>query len=286
VETLQDSRERVASRWFALKNAFEPGPQTADQAQSVPRQDVRLPALALFSLAGGTGKSSLVATLGRALSSLCEKVLLSETSWHGVLPYYFGATETRPGIVRTFMPPAGSRLVSYQAGGPSANAGDPPTLAQQLATITGDVDRVLLDLNGSSTRMMSLERLATTVLIPVAPDMNSVISLQTVEHWFDGVLDSGGRAQQPYYVLNQFDAALPLHLDVREVLRCQLGERLLPIAIRRSPAVSEALAEGMTVIDYAAGNPVVQDYMALADWIRSLAAPAIPASLPRRWSER
>ncbi len=55
----------------------------------------------------------------------------------------------------------------------------------------------------------------------------------------------------PFYLLNGFDASLPLHLDVREVLRGKLGERLLPFAVRRSPAVSEALAEGMTVIDYA-----------------------------------
>ena len=60
-----------------------------------------------------------------------------------------------------------------------------------------------------------------------------------------------GKPSLPYYVLNQFDPSLPLHLDVREVLREQLGDRLLPFALRRAPAVSEALAEGMTVMDYA-----------------------------------
>ena len=59
-------------------------------------------------------------------------------------------------------------------------------------------------------------------------------------------------------VLNQFDASLPLHLDVREVLRRQLGDRLLPFVIRRAPAVSEALAEGMTVVDYAPESPCVR----------------------------
>ncbi len=70
------------------------------------------------------------------------------------------------------------------------------------------------------------------------------------------------------YVLNQFDASLPLHLDVREVLRRQLGDRLLPFVIRRSPAVSEALAEGMTVVDYAPEAPVAEDYMNIAGWLR------------------
>ena len=38
----------------------------------------------------------------------------------------------------------------------------------------------------------------------------------------------------PNYVLNQFDSSLPLHLDVREVLREQLGDRLLPFVIRHA----------------------------------------------------
>jgi cellulose biosynthesis protein BcsQ len=78
----------------------------------------------------------------------------------------------------------------------------------------------------------------------------------------------------PFYLLNQFDGALPLHLDVREVLRRQLGDRLLHTVIRRSPAVSEALAEGMTVLDYAANAPVSQDYLEVASWLRSVSPPA------------
>ena len=74
--------------------------------------------LAVFSLAGGVGKTSLVATVGRSLSSLGEKVLLTDTTSHGLLPFYFGASELRQGTVRTFSPPSGSTdapiyLVSY-----------------------------------------------------------------------------------------------------------------------------------------------------------------------------
>jgi cellulose biosynthesis protein BcsQ len=90
----------------------------------------------------------------------------------------------------------------------------------------------------------------------------------------------------PYYVLNQFDPSLPLHLDVREVLREQLGDRLLPFALRRAPAVSEALAEGMTVMDYAPNSTVAEDFGSLAGWVKSLAAPAGSGYRGVRWSER
>ena len=61
------------------------------------------------------------------------------------------------------------------------------------------------------------------------------------------------------------------------MLQQQLGDRLLPFVLRRSSAVSEALAEGMTVIDYAPGSAVAEDYWNLAGWLRSLSAPAARA---------
>ena len=87
-------------------------------------------------------------------------------------------------------------------------------------------------------------------------------------------------------MLNQFDASLPLHLDIREVFRRQLGDRLLGIAVRRSPTVSEALAEGMTVVDYAPDAPVSRDYLDLAFWLRSISPPAADGIRHTRRSER
>jgi cellulose biosynthesis protein BcsQ len=119
----------------------------------------------------------------------------------------------------------------------------------------------------------------------MAPDMSSVISLNIVERFFADVTDASGKPVHPRYVLNRFDASQPLHLDVREVLRQHLGERLLPFVIRRSPAVSEALAEGMTVMDYAPETPVAEDVLNLASWLRTQAAPA-HGFRKARWSER
>ena len=96
---------------------------------------------------------------------------------------------------------------------------------------------MLLDLSsGSSWLVHRLADLHPTVLVPMTPDMNSVISLQAVERLFRGIVDSDGRPVLPFYLLNHFDATLPLHLDVREVLRRSLGIgccRLLFAAPRR-----------------------------------------------------
>ena len=288
-DTLQTSRERVASRWFALKGVFEAAPEPIAEVRQ--QREARTPLLAVFSLAGGVGKTSLVATLGRALSSLGEKVLLADTTSHGLLPYYFGATELKPGVVRTFSPPSGStdapiHLVSYDVDQRGDRAAQ-DALANEIELSAGGVQRLLVDFNVSSGWLMRrFTRMAETVLIPVAPDMNSVISLQAVERYFAGSIDDGGRTLKPFYVLNQFDASLPLHLDVREVLRRQLGERLLPYVVRRSQAVSEALAEGMTVVDYQPDGLISEDYLNIAKWLRGISSPAVTGFRTTRWSER
>lgn len=290
-ETLQHSRERVASRWFALKGVFEQPGQELPEAIPVRQKETRTPVLAVFSLAGGVGKTSLVATVGRALSSLGEKVLLTDTTSHGLLPFYFGASELRPDTVRTFSPPSGSTdapiyLVSHDVEQKCDEAAQ-EQLADEIVNNGRGSHRILLDLTANSGWLVRcMVRTGPTILVPLAPDMNSVISLQAVERYFQGLTDGDGRPVQPYYVLNQFDTSLPLHLDVREVLRRQLGDRLLPFVIRQSPAVSEALAEGMTVIDYASDAPVAEDYMNLATWLRGIAAPATAGFRNVRWSER
>jgi cellulose synthase operon protein YhjQ len=292
-DTLQHSRERVAARWFALKGVFDqPGTDQADLQVARQQKEARVPLVAVFSLAGGVGKTSLVATLGRTLSSLGERVILTDTTSHGLLPFYFGASELRPGVVRTFSPPQGSMdapisLVSYDIDLATPDQPTQDRLVEEFVTNSRGSNRTILDLSGSSSWVLRrVSRMSPMVIIPVAPDMNSVISLQAVEKFFAGAIDADGRQIQPHYLLNQFDASLPLHLDVREVLRRQLGDRLLPFVIRRSPAVSEALAEGMTVVDYAPDSPVAEDYLNVANWVRKVSAPASAGFRNVRWSER
>jgi cellulose biosynthesis protein BcsQ len=129
-------------------------------------------------------------------------------------------------------------------------------------------------------------RLAPQILVPLIPDMNSVVSVSSIDAFFERNGATSASPSMPNYVLNQFDASLPLHLDVREVLREQLGDRLLPIVLRRTPAVSEALAEGMTIIDYAPNSAVAEDFASLAGWVKSLSAAATTTFRGVRWSER
>jgi cellulose synthase operon protein YhjQ len=289
-DTLQGSRDRLASRWYALQGVFE---GSVPPAQAVPAPlPARPPVMAVFSLAGGVGKTSLVATLGRALSARGERVLLVDTAAFGLLPFFFGARDQRPGLLRTFNPPMASGDAAIQmitldpeTLGPETSTQEP--LSAEISKHARGLGRVIIDLataSGATTRRVM--RLAPQVLVPLVPDMNSVVSVSSIDAFFDHNGGASGKPALPHYVLNQFDPSLPLHLDVREVLREQLGDRLLPFALRRSPAVSEALAEGMTIMDYAPNSAVTEDFASLAGWVKSLSAPAGTGFRGVRWSER
>jgi len=280
----------MTSRWFALRSVFEPG---AVPAEAAPAPVVmRAPVMAIFSLAGGVGKTSMVATLGRALSARGERVLLVDTAAFGLLPFFFGARDQRPGMLRTFNPPGVSSDAPIQlltldpeSLGPES-AGQEPLTAEILKLSRG-ASRVLVDLataSGSTTRRIL--RMNPTVLVPVTADMSSVVSVSSIDAFFDHNGAQAGKSTLPYYVLNQFDPSVALHLDVREVLREQLGERLLPFALHRAAAMSEALAEGMTVMDYAPNSSLAEDFATLAAWVKGLSAPASTSYRGVRWSER
>jgi cellulose synthase operon protein YhjQ len=289
-DTLQGARDRLTSRWFALNGVFD---SSAAPAEAAPAPTAsRAPVLAVFSLAGGVGKTSLVATLGRALSARGERVLLVDTAAYGLLPFFFGARDQRPGVLRTFSPPVASgdapiQMVTFDPEAQSPETAGQEPLVAEITKYSRGVNRVIVDLataSGATTRRVM--RMSPLVLVPVVPDMNSVVSVSSIEAFFQHNSNVSGKPALPYYVLNQFDPSLPLHLDIREILREQLGDRLLPFALRRAPAVSEALAEGMTVMDYAPNSTAAEDFGNLAGWVKSLSAPASSGFRGVRWSER
>ena len=290
-DTLQGVRDRLASRWFAFTGAFEDAATPEPLPGHASRSASATPILAVFSLAGGVGKTSLVATLARTLSARGERVLLVETTPFGLLPCFFGAREHRPGVLRTFTPPEGEtgtpvQMVALNADALAPDPGGHDPLAAEILRCAQTTGRVIVDIaTASATVARRVLRLAPTVLVPVVPDMNSVVNTGFIDCLFHRKSDGSANSSEVYYVLNQFDPSLPLHLDVREVLRERLGDRLLPFVLRRTPEISEALAEGMTVLDYAPASKTAEEFNSLAAWVKARSASA-SAARGKRWMEQ
>jgi cellulose biosynthesis protein BcsQ len=269
-------------RWHALRSLFAATGPTIEPTS--PLGGPRPPLLALFSLAGGVGKTCLVATLGRALAALGENVLLADTAACGLLPFYFGAREAKPGHVRTFSRPGAKddapvHVLNLQADLYPGDGGEHDPLLGELLRGGRGAGRILVDVaTGSREVATRLMQLRPTVLVPILPDISSLACLASLEAMLAGA--------DTFHLLNQFDPTSQLHLDIQELLRNELGDRLLPFVLRRGSAVGEALAEGMTVIDYAPGSAAAEDYWSLAAWLRNFAASADVSYGGVRWSER
>jgi cellulose synthase operon protein YhjQ len=274
-------RPAVVHRWSALREVVDSEwivPRESRASAAVGR---RAPLLIVFSMAGGVGRTSLLATVGRALSSSGERVLLGDAAPYSLLPFFFGGNELRPGEMRRFAPAEDSGdspifLVNYDLARAAGDLNEQKHLVSEILRSGAECHRILLDLPmGSDWLLRRLATLQATVLVPLLPDLSSVVSLEAIERYFERFADEDGNPVLPFYVLSQFDASQKLHLDVRDLLRGRLGERLLDFVVRRSTAVSEALAEGMTVADYAPESAVARDYLDLAVWLRTVSPPVL-----------
>ena len=274
------------SRWVSLDAPLLSS--AAGPVASAPEEHLSVPITAIFALTGGSGKTCLLATLGRILASLGERVVLAETNPQGPLPLYFAAEDfqAEPEESPSTIGDTPVRLASYDL---DAAAGDPEREARLFANLTEGctgASRLLIDL--SERAGWFLRRLASpslTVLIPVSPNMSSVITLQAVERFFRDFADREGRPILPHYLINQFDEEMTVHRDVRDFLERRIGDRLLPFVIRNSPGVRQAFARGMTVVDFAPHSPVSEDYRAVVDWLRTV-SPLVPSARPASRSPR
>ena len=281
-------------RWVALNSVLD---QYSEHEQTVgPRDGLGIPAIAFASLAGGVGKTSLLAALGCLLAKQGDSSLLVDTHLYGLLSLFFGAREIPPGSARTFSSSAHAAPIrvmklaldlqstTVQAGVPAQGE---PHLGEQIRHHAEEIDRVLVDVSTASTALLrEVLGLPSTLLVVLTPDLTSIVSLQSMLALLQQIEEETKHAAEVYFLLNHFDASLRLHLDIRERLIRQLGERLLPFVIHRSGAFSEALAEGMTVVDYAPEAQVVKDLHSLAHWVQELNQPEA-AELPAlRWRER
>jgi cellulose biosynthesis protein BcsQ len=248
------------------------GPQ--GRLRSVPaiRQSrhVPLPAISLISICGGVGTTSIVAALGRLAAISGERALLLDSSSPSLLPLYFGGRTPRP-YVSTFFAIGDSRngathIISKEYSDPTEKAD--AWIWKSLDSLAPDSDRIIADLRPEELQKDLGNFFKESIsVVTLAPDVRSIVALQRWDSLLKTQSGGGEEAMPPYLLLNSFDSSNSFHLELRDRVAAKFGKRLLPIAIRQDRQVSDALTQGMTIIDYAPRSPVAEDLYRLADWL-------------------
>jgi cellulose biosynthesis protein BcsQ len=239
------------------------------------------PVVAVYSIAGGVGKTTLAANLGKTLCSLGEQPLLIDVSSRGHLPFHFGATESRAGS-RKFVAPGEHAPVIHVL---TADAVTNEWLEDTVKHAMSGAQRTIFDIGPLSGGLLSaMFEMSSVILVPLLPDLNSISSVATIE----GVLNahSGGPKPAVYYVFNRFDELKGNDQHARDIVARLCGQRLLPITLRHDWKLTEALHGDLSTADPTPGPELSHDYLELALWVRRIAPLRSAAVLPGRWSEQ
>jgi cellulose biosynthesis protein BcsQ len=247
---------------------------------TIPRQAP--PVLAVLSLAGGVGKTTICAELGKTLSSLGEQVLLVDATGRGLLPFHFGAREMRAGVRKFVSPDQNAPAIQVIAGETATQE----WLDRDVKPLMANVQRTIFDLGQPSQGLLgSVLDMCTMVLVPLLPDLNSIISVARIESLVNALTDGANRPGV-FYFFNRFNEHSMNDQRAREFVEQQCGQRLLPNSLRHGQELTEALQAGIAGADLTAGSDLSHDYLELASWVRSVAPVNTAVAVAGRWSEQ
>ncbi len=212
---------------------------------------------------GGCGTTTVLATLGRALSILGESVLLVDAGGSPTLPLYFGGQTGEHGLL--CFRSQGNRFEGAVHILQSYGEEDAP-VSRAMAQLADDTHHVLLaPTTAMSVRMVDRLWIDGACLIVITPELRSLLAIEQILKR----LPSPVRA---HFLLNRVDVSNPLHAITRERLAAQLGDRLLPFVVPEASEISDALASGFTVIDTHPRSVAADSYFQLAEWLRAASA--------------
>jgi cellulose biosynthesis protein BcsQ len=237
------------------------------------------PVLAVYSIAGGVGKTTLCANLGKTLCSLGEQLLLVDATGRGLLPFYFGASDLRTGPRKFVAPGVNAQFIQVIV----ADKVTPQWLEGDVKPLMSASHRTIFDLGPACENLLpAILGMCTVVLVPLLPDLNSLITVSHIESALKAQ-SMGSKTPAVFYLFNRFDEASSNDQRARAFVARQCGHRLLPITHHHSAEVAEALASGSSGADLTSGSDLSHDYLELAFWIRRVAPVTSAGLLPSEW---
>lgn len=246
--------------------------------------------IAVVSMKGGVGKTTLTANLAcaLALARAFGPVLTIDLDPQNAMHWHLGLNaSTAPGICslesdneswasRILPSPIGVGCMPYGSHGEATRlefeqrlADDPQWLNHQLQQAGFPKEStILIDTPpGPTVYLQQACQAASAALAVILSDAASYATLPAMNAWISTTRNAAGSALQTWYVLNQVDLTDPLNHDVCELLTNQLGSMLAPVRIHRDESVCESLVFQKSVLEYAPQAQSSLEFNQLAHWL-------------------
>ncbi len=242
----------------------------------VPKKDVererdfqKLLAKSIFAYgaAGGVGSTTVIATLARLLAKQRQDCAIVDGRERSMAPFYFGGHPVSHGhkSVAGWRSASESiiRIISrdvFHSDLPTDGSDEHLWYERHINQIQGSLDHLLLDVSDRKSARVEPYLSTGVALLVAIPDVSSITGAMALKRQFA----EDAPNVTTICVLNKFDASLSLHADIRE----WFATNFRTVTLSRSDLVGDALAEGLTVIDWAPESTVAAEFGHLLEVIR------------------
>ena len=131
---------------------------------------------------------------------------------------------------------------------------------RHIDQIQGSLDHMLVDVTDRKSAPVEPYLSTGVALLVAIPDVSSIVGAMALKRQL--AEDAPGAAT--ICVLNKFDASLSVHAGIREWFTANFQT----VTLSRSDLVGEALAEGLTVMDWAPKSSVATEFGELLEAVR------------------
>lgn len=270
----------------ARMHFFGSVPDESIYQQPINAPELRPKIVALVSINGGVGRSTLVTALSSGLQRLGESVVALDLDPQNALHHHFGVSSTLPGIGRTSLEHgqwaplqqlgfAGCQVMTFgdidiqqQESLERWLKQEPGWLAQRLGGLgLSERHTVIIDTPaGNNVYFHQALSVADVVLVIVQAD---AACLGTLDH-LDLLLAPHLEGERPpvvQVVINQVDESNPFSLDMVEAFKHCLGKD--PLEVHRDMAINEALAYSSDPLDNVAKRLASDDINEVCLWLKA-----------------
>jgi cellulose synthase operon protein YhjQ len=252
-----------------------------------------MPSLAVISLAGGVGRTTLTANLATVAARAGHTSLAVDWDPQNLLALHFGLEQPPPeGLAAN-----AANALPWQDSALRSSDGAVvlPFGKLDIGQLRDWYPQMARDRGWLASRLAQIDlagqRSSTTWTFIDTPRAPSLLTEQAMLA-ADAVLlvlraDPGALAQLPealamassrnlLAVINGFDASRPLQQGVRAALQARLGERLVPHVVHRDEAVPEAWARLASLPEQAPHAQAAHDLHGLLRWLQGRLLPGLP----------
>ena len=264
----------------ALRNLWRHLELSEGKSKALSFDDLLQSSVFVYGTAGGVGATTISATLARLFAKAGRSCAVVDDRHESVLPFFFGdqraiyehkrhaglhaASETAVRIITR--KPDGTGVTNEETGEQNC------WLERSVSSVQKYLDHLVVDVQRGQESTLPTAAMPVAVVVAV-PDVSSLVGARALKQ----ILNEKASSSKLLCVLNKFDSSLTLHTEIRDWFQENFSQVL---TLGRSDLFNEALAEGLTVVDWMPQSAAAADCLSLFKTIQNLLSAPLHSQQP------